>query len=189
MPGYVSRLVESQSDGTAVANSTAEASLLPAVAKVLLPSGYLNRVGKGLSVAAHGRISNIVTTPGTLTLRFKLGPTSNIAVAVSTAVPLNATAKTNVAWWLDLDLMVRAIGAGTAAQLFAQGTFSSESVSGAAAGLQASVAFQAAAPAVGTGFDSSVANQIDLTAQFSVANAGNSIQCHGFALDDRTTTP
>jgi hypothetical protein len=192
MPGYQSTLVEAQIDGTALSTSTTETSILPAVTKIVLPSGYINRIGKRFIVRASGRVSNIVTTPGTLTLRFKLGPTANIAVATSQAIQLNAVAKTSVGWFLDLGLTVRAIGSGTAANIMAQGTWQSEAVVGSAvpsAGGAGSAMWQAATPAVGTGFDSSVANQIDLTAQFSISNAGNSIQLHAFALEDLTTTP
>ena len=189
MPGYQSTLIEAQVDGTAV-TATAEGSLLPGGAKILLPSGYINRIGKRFIVRASGRISNIVTTPGTLTLRFKLGPTANIAVATSQAIQLNAVAKTNVAWFLDMGFVVRSVGSSTSATVFAQGTWQSESVVGSAvpsAGGAGSAMWQAATPVVGTGFDSSVANQIDLTAQFSLT--GNSIQLHMFALEDLTTTP
>lgn len=189
MPGYQSTLVEAQIDGTAV-TATAEGSLLPAVSKIVLPSGYINRIGKRFLIRATGRISNIVTTPGTLTLRFKLGPTANIAVSTSAAIQLNAVAKTNVAWYLDLGMTVRSIGSGTAATIFGQGNWTSESVVGSAvpaSGGAGAAMWQASAPAVGTGFDSSVANQIDLTAQFSLT--GNSIQLHSFALEDLTTTP
>jgi len=192
MPGYQSTLVEAQIDGTAFSTSTAETTLLPAVTKIVLPSGYINRIGKRFILRASGRVSNIVTTPGTLTFRFKLGPTANIAVATSQAIQLNAVAKTNVGWFLDVGLTVRAIGSGTSANIMAQGTWQSESVVGSgvpSAGGAGSAMWQAATPVVGTGFDSSVANQIDLTAQFSISNAGNGIQLHTFALEDLTTTP
>jgi hypothetical protein len=195
MPGYQSTLVEMQVDGPAC-TGTGETSMLgpgttaSSHTKIVLPSGYLNRVGKRLLVRATGRVSNIVTTPGNLTLRFKLGPTANIAVATSTAIPLNIVAKTNVSWFLDLGLTVRTIGPGTIATIFHQGNWTSESVIGsptAATGGQGAMMWQTATPVVGTGFDSGVANQIDLTAQFSLT--GNSITMHTFALEDLTTTP
>jgi hypothetical protein len=192
VPGYQSTLIEAQVDGTAVANTTTETSLLPAVAKIVLPSGYINRIGKRFQIRASGRISNIATTPGTLTLRFKLGPTANIAVATSQAFSLNVVAKTNVTWVLEACMTVRAIGSGTAANVFTNGTWTSESVVGSGvptAGGAGTGMWGASAPAVGTGFDSSVANQVDLTAAWSIANAGNSIQLHTFALEDLTTTP
>jgi hypothetical protein len=189
MPGYQTTLIEAQSDGTAV-TATTEGSLLPGAAKIFIPSGYHNRIGKRYAVRASGRISNIVTTPGTLTLRFKHGPTANIAVAQSSAIQLNAVAKTNVSWYLDLTFTLRSIGNGTAGTFFAMGTWTSESVVGSpvpASGGAGTAQWQASAPAVGTGFDTSIDNQIDLTAQFSLT--GNSIQLHTFALEDLTATP
>lgn len=189
MPGYQTTLVEAQSDGTAV-TATAEGSLLPAQAKISIPSGYLFRIGKRFAVRASGRISNIVTTPGTLTLRFKMGPTANIIVAASQAIQLNAVAKTNVSWYLDLTMTLRSVGGGTSAAWFPMGTWTSESVVGSpvpASGGAGTAQWQAATPVVGTGFDSTVDNFIDLSAQFSLT--GNSIQLHTFGLEDLTATP
>jgi hypothetical protein len=192
MPGYQSTLATTTGDGAAVANTTTETTLLPAKDKIVLPAGYIWTPGKRFTVRASGRISNIVTTPGTLTLRFKLGPTANIAVATSQALALNIVAKTNVTWVLELALTVRAIGSGTSANIFANGTWTSESVVGSpvpGSGGPGAHMWQASAPAVGTGFDSSVANQVDLTAAWSIANAGNTIQLHTFALVDELVTP
>src|SRR4051812_15535639 len=189
MPGYQTTIVEAQSDGTAV-TATAEGTLLPTPARIFIPSGYLNRIGKRFAIRASGRISNIVTTPGTLTLRMKLGPTANIAVAASSAIQLNAVAKTNVSWYLDLTMTLRSIGSGTAATFFPMGTWTSESVVGSAvpaSGGAGTAQWQASAPAVGAGFDSTVDNLLDLTAQFSLT--GNSIQLHTYGFEDLTATP
>lgn len=189
MPGYQTTLVEAQSDGTAV-TATAEGSLLPTAAKIFIPSGYFFRTGKRVHVAATGRISNIVTTPGTLTLRFKLGPTANIAVAASSALQLNAAAKTNVSWVLDMTMTLRSIGSGTSGTFIANGTWTSESVVGAAvpaSGGAGTHMWTASAPAPGTGFDTTIDNLLDLTAQFSLT--GNSIQLHTFGVEDLTATP
>lgn len=185
--GYVSQISAASvalGDGTAV-TGTAEASLLPAAANAVIPANYPWRVGTRLKLRASGRISNIVTTPGTLTLRMKLGPTKNINVLASAAMQLNAVVKTNVGWDLDLDIVCRAVGAGTATLLFGQGQWTSESVVGSplpSAGGAGSHMWQPSAPTTGTGFDSTAASVLDLTAQFSLT--GNSIQLHEFALDD-----
>jgi len=80
-------------------------------------------------------------------------------------------------------LVVRSTGSGTSATLFGIGRFSSESVSGAAAGTQVSCGAPAATPAAGTGFDSTTALQADLVATFSVANSGNALTLHHFTLE------
>lgn len=173
-------------DGTAVGNTTTETSLLPTDSKLILPSRFLFYPGQALRIRAMGRISNIVTTPGTLTFRVKLGPTSTIAVASSGALALNVVAKTSVTWILDWDLTIRSTGGGTSATFMHSGQWQSESVIGspaAGAGGAASHIIPASAPAVGTGFDSTAANTFDLTAQWSIANAGNTLQLHTLKLE------
>lgn len=183
MNSWQSVLVSAQVDGTALATSTTETSILAPQAKFTLPANYLTYAGQTLRVRAMGRVSNIVTTPGTLTFRMKFG---SIAVATSGALALNVAAKTNVTWILDWDLTCRSVGGTTTATIMFSGQWQSESVIGspaAGAGGAASHIFPATAPAVGTGFDSTVSNVVDLTAQWSVSNAGNSIQCHSYKLE------
>lgn len=179
---WMAPLVVMQADGTALANSTTETSILNSQAKYTLPGNFMEDIGQTLKVRASGRISNIVTTPGTLTFRMKFG---SIIVATSGALALNTTAKTNVTWVLDWELTLRAVGGSTTANAMHTGQWQSESVIGspaAGSGGAAAHIIPASAPAVGTGFDSTVSNVIDLTAQWSVANAGNSIQCHQYEL-------
>ncbi len=171
-------LIQAKVDGTAV-TGTSEGSLLPAQAKFTLPANFLDRIDKTLRIRASGRISNIVTTPGTLTLRVKFG---SIVVAASSAMQLNAVAKTNVTWWLEWALTAREIGA--AANFMHTGLWTSESVVGSplpSVGGSGSLLIPASAPAVGTNFDSTIANVLDLAAIFSLT--GNSIQLHQFALE------
>lgn len=177
---WESILVSQQADGTAV-TGTSEGSILNSQAKFTIGGNYLNDLGHTLRVKAMGRISNIVTTPGTLTLRLKFG---SIIVAATPAFQLNAVAKTNVLWILDWDLTLRSNGGGTSATLMHSGQWQSESFVGSplpSAGGPGVGMIPASAPAVGTGFDSTVANQIDLTAQFSLT--GNSIQCHTYRIE------
>jgi hypothetical protein len=184
--GYIDLLAHAASDGTALTNSTTATSLLPAHAKWNMPAGWAGATpGRKLLLRATGRISTVVTTPGTLTLAFRLGPTSNIVAATSQAFALNTVAKTNTTWTLDLLMTVRAVGSSTSANIMANGVFASEAVIGSplqSAGGIGSLPWQASAPAVGTGWDSTVANIADLYATWSVANAANSIQLHDFAL-------
>lgn len=167
-----------QVDGTALANSLVATSLLPAAAKFTLWPTFF-QVGTAIRVFAAGRVSNIVTTPGTLTLDIRFG---SIVVATGGAITLNVAAKTNVSWWLDWLLTCRAIGGGTTANLMHQGAWISESVVSAPAGTAGTFMLPASAPAVGAGFDSTTAQTVDLFATWSIANAGNSIQLHQMKL-------
>ncbi len=182
--GFRERILTIGEDGTALTNSTTPTSLLPAGRKITLPSYFFDRVGKELLVRAAGRISTVVTSPGTLTFELKFG---SISVASSGALSLNTTAQTNVNWVLDWSLNLRSIGGGTSATLFHQGQFQSHAVIGSpaptAGGAGCHMLPYNAAPAVGSGFDSTAAQTVDLYATWSTASPSNSIQLHQFSLD------
>jgi hypothetical protein len=179
---YREVLVTAQGDGTAITNSTVQASIIPAHAKFTLPAGILDVVGKTLRVHATGRISNVVTTPGTLLFDARMGANVVFNNGAGT-IALNTTAKTNVTWELDLKLTTRAVGAATTATMLGVARFTSESVVGSAAGTANSAFLPSSAPAVGAGFDSTVANVFDLQAKFSVATATTALTLHTFDLE------
>jgi len=182
--GYIAVLLNSIADGTALTNSTTATSILPVIAKPTLPANYLF-AGKIFRVRASGRISTVVTTPGTLTLDFRLG---SVSVFSSGAMTLNTTAQTNVGWIYDTMMTVRAVGATTTANILGQGLWVSHAVIGSplptAGGAGEHILPFNTAPVVGTGFDSTAAQLVDLFATWSVANAANSITCHQFMIED-----
>ena len=168
-----------QADGTALTASTTETSILHAAGLYTLPADFLATLGDTLSFRALGRISTVVTTPGTLQLKLKFG---SVVVWDSGQISLNIVAKTNVPWWLDIDLTVRAIGGGTTANAWGLGKWYSEAVIGAGlptVGSNGVFVLPVTAPGVGAGFSTKAANQIDLTATWSLNNA-NSIRCDVF---------
>lgn len=176
-------LIAAQIDGTALSNSTSPTSIIPPAARLGLPGNYF-AVGKRYRVTAMGRLSNIVTTPGTLTLDVRMGPTSNIIVFNGGAMQLSTTAHTNVPFWFTADLTCRAIGAVTSANFMGQGRMLSQAVSLTAVAdsttTPAELLAPNTAPAVGTGFDSTAAVVVDLFATFSIANAGNALTVHQY---------
>lgn len=172
--------------GAQLANSTTATSLLHASGKGVIPAGAL-AVGKQLLVRASGAISCVVTTPGTLTLDLRLIDPNAAAVIVATsqAMALNVVAKTSVGWYLEWLLTARAIGAATAANLMHQGKFVSEAVVGSplpSAGGAGCLSIPASTPAVGTGFDSTLAQTVDFFGKFSVATDPTNITCHQFSV-------
>ena len=180
--GWVETLITAEAAGAAV-SGTAAGSLLPTGARAILPANWSD-VGRQLRITASGQVSNIVTTPGTLTLDVRFGTIATpIVVFNGGAMQLNAVAKTNVTWWLDLIVTVRAIGSGTAANVIGTGLWTSESVVGSAvpaSGGAGALSMPASAPAVGTGYDSTVSNAVDLFATFSLT--GNSVQLLQYTL-------
>jgi hypothetical protein len=173
-------LISSQVDGTAITNTTTQASLIPAAAKYTLPANFFSTIGKVLKFSSHGRISNVVTTPGTLLFQVLFGATAVFNNGAA-AGALNIVAKTDVAYWMEIVLTCRAIG--TSANLMGQCQFTSESVVGAAAGAASSFMIPLSAPAVGSNFDSTLSQVVDLQAKFSVATATTSIQSHQYKLE------
>lgn len=170
-------------DGPTLANSAVATSIMPVTARKTFEANFLNQVGRVLKVTAAGRVSNIVTTPGTLTLDLRFGA---IVVANGGAMALNVVAKTNVPWYLEWLLVVRAIGNGTNANLMHQGKWMSESVVGSpvpGTGGPGSALLPNAAPAVGSGFDSTASQAVDFFGTWSIGDPGNSITCHQFLLE------
>lgn len=184
--GFRERILEVTEDGTALASSTTATSLLNAARKIAtLPAGYFDALGKRLCFEFAGRVSTVVTTPGTLTLALRLG---SVDVFSSGAMTLNTTAQTNVHWSLKGELTARALGTGTATTLFPKGCrWRSHAVIGSpaptAGGAGTHMLPYNAAPAVGAGFDNSVSQLIDLYATWSVSNAANSIQLQTGHID------
>lgn len=172
-------LVTAQGDGPTL-TAAAAASCLPGQAKFTFPANLL-KIGDEFRITASGRISCVVTTPGTARFDLRFGST---VVFDGLAMNLNTTAQTNVPWWLDFTLTCRSIGNSTAATLFGMGTWDSPAVVGSpaitAGGSGGFVLPNTTAPTVGNGFDSTVSNVIDMF--FTQTVATGSLTLHKFNL-------
>lgn len=180
-------LMAHRGDGTAL-TAAATASLLQGTTATralytFAPNFF--EVNKTIRVKASGRISCVVTTPGTARFLIQL---STISVFDSLAISLNIVAKTSVHWALDCELFCQAAGNGTTATLFpGQCTFTSEANIGCgvpttnATGSYVMTLPYNTAPAVGTGFNSTIANPFDL--QFTQTVATGSITLHTLLIE------
>ena len=183
MQGWVEALAIANADGAALTNTTTATSLLPATAKVVLPAQFLDKAGKGLRLRLIGRMSTLATTPGTFTFDVRFGAT---IVYTGGALVLNTTAQTNATFFIDLHLVSRSIGSGTAATIMGTGIFQSRVVIGSpAAGVGASgqTLMPDTAPVVGTGFDSTTAQTIDVFGTWSTASVSNTVTVHQFIIE------
>jgi hypothetical protein len=175
-------LKSAQGDGNAVTAAAATSLLTGSAvnAKQILPPSFFDYIGKDWHIWASGRISTVITTPGTARFDVRLG--GNI-VFDSQAILLDAAAAhTNVPWRLDIWLTQRA--AGTAANFHGLGQFTSEVVKGSGAmplGSLVAMLPWNAAPAVGGNFDATVSNVLDLF--FTQTVATGSITLHQFGSD------
>lgn len=177
LPAYPLVLAASQADSTALTNSTTATTILHGSGVATIPAGIL-QVGSTIKITLRGRISTVVTTPGTLTLDVRFGA---VIVFNGGAISLNTTAQTNATFEAEFILTVRALGTTTSANVLGTGRFSSRATIGSGAAGTTGVYTQLlpeTAPAVGTGFDSTAAQAVNVFGTWSVANAANSIQVH-----------
>jgi hypothetical protein len=171
-------LISAQVDGTAVNTTAAATSLFgtaAAAAKFTLPANFFS-IGKVLRVTANGRIST-TTGPPTITLDVRFGST----VVWNGAAVTTVASLTNKSWELMALLTCRAIG--TSANLIGVGKFTSSIVVGSTGGNANTAVLPDSAPAVGSNFDSTLAQIVDLFATWSASSASNSIQLHGYTLE------
>lgn len=174
-------LVTAQTGGPNLTGSNVSTSLLYAPMRVILHPNYFV-IGKMLNIKVAGQLGNIVTTPGTLTIDVRLG---GVIVFNGGAMQLSTTAHTALPFWLDIMLNCLSVGAGAAATLIGQGVMTSQCLSLTAVAdsttTPATLLLPNTTPAAGTGFDSTIANTLDLFATFSLANA-NAIQMQQYCV-------
>lgn len=173
-------LVTAQVDGPTL-TAAATASCIPPAALRTLPANFFDTVGKTIRIKATGRISSLITTPGTARYDVRFGGT---VVMDSLAILLDTVAgHTTVGWTLELVGTCRTIG--TSANLFWQGTWTSEDLLGVPAtapkGVLTAILPWNAAPAVGSTFNSTVSQLVDM--QFTQTAATGSMTLHTYTLE------
>ncbi len=172
-------LITSQIDGAAL-TAAAAATMLPAAAIFTLPANFFDAPGKQIRIQASGRISSLITTPGTARYDVRLGGT---VVFDGLAVLLDTIAgHTTVGWALDILLTCRVIGA--AANFFGIGQWTTEDILGVPAtapkGVLTAILPWNTAPAVGANFDSTVSQTVDMF--FTQTVATGTMTCHQYSL-------
>lgn len=174
-------LVIGSTDGPTL-SAAAAASCIPVASRIILPNNYWT-VGKQLKIRLAGRISCAVTAPGTARFDLRTGPSGTIIAFDSGALGLNIVAKVAVPFAFDLDVVCRSVGTGTATTLFGMGRFVSEAVVGAmlpSAGGNGALLCPVSTPVVGTGFDNTAANAIDIF--FTQTLATGSLTVHQYEI-------
>lgn len=176
-------LVTAQAAGANLTASVAATSLLPTAAVYSLPQNFFSVPGKMVQMIATGQLGNIVTTPGTLTLDVFVG--GSVVAFNGGAMQLSSTAHTTLPFYLEILLTCRSVGSGTACTLIGQGKIISQCLSLTAVAdsttTPATLLLPNTTPAVGTGFDSTLAQSVNLRGTFSLSNA-NAIQLQQYAL-------
>lgn len=187
---WVQTIALQRAAGTLFNTYTTAKSVINPDALCVLPANYFVP-GAMLHIYASGGISNIVTTPGLMNFQVKLGPTANIAVFDTGNIQLNATAHTTLPFWIDIYLTCRTIGNATTANFMGQANVNGKMFTTTAGQTDSAqdmptVMAPAVAPAVGTGFDSTVASILDFWVGFTISNAGNGIQIQQYRVASLT---
>lgn len=165
-------------DGTQIADSTAETILVP---DYTIPANYL-ALGSTIRGFLRGTCSNVVTTPGTLIYRVHLGPLtlSATAVVASAALGLDTTARTDFPWEMRFEIVCRTVGVSGTCLL--SGTVLQKNVlSSTAANLLPNLIPVGANTAQTV--NTTVANLLSVSAQFSVATTPTNITAQDYVLE------
>lgn len=162
--------------------AAAAASMIPVNSKITLDSNHFE-LGTIWRIRASGRISSVITTPGTARFDLRIGAVvawDSLAILLDTVA-----AHTTMPWMLDVLLTCRSVGNSTLTTLFGTGTWACEDILGTPAsspkgGIVAMLPWNSA-PAVGTGFDNTAQNTVDM--YFTQTVATGSMTCHQFQIE------
>lgn len=178
----IENIVLGATDGPTL-TAAARASCIPTANRIVLPNNFFY-IGRGLHIQMSGRISCVVTTPGTARLDICLGSAGTTIVFDTLALNLNVVAKTTVPWIFDCLLVCRAVGTGTSTTFFPRAWFASEAVVGAplpSAGGNGFLNVPVGTPAVGAGMDNTAASALDVF--FTQTVATGSFTVHNYRVD------
>ena len=184
VPYFQQVLCSQQANGTLFNGYTTAKSVINATELVPMVGNYL-RVGSKLRVSAWGGLSNIVTTPGTITFQIMMG---SIVVWTSGALQLSTTANTLTPFGFQATIRLLTAGPSTAATFIGGGSVTGLDVqlgSGVANPTvsDSTLVVPAGAPAAGTGFDSTISNIFDFWVGFSISNSGNGVQLYDYSVE------
>lgn len=112
-----------------------------------------------------------------------------VSAAVSQTFDVTTTGGTTEPLFMHVDLSCRAVGNGTLANLMSMGYLIGRGIAGQGSTPGANytagmgyAGWREATPAVGTGFDSTIANTIDLQCTMGTSSASNGIQIQTYRL-------
>lgn len=172
--GYRKFIVGAQGNGPTL-TAAASAPCLPTNMNIPFPGGYWGLLGQMLMIELQGKISNVVTTPGTARFDVRLGGT---VVFDGLAVPLNLVAKVDVAFWLRIWLRLATVG--PLASFHGWGKFESEAIVGSplpsAGGSGGLHLPYNTVPLIGNTFDGGVSQALTMNFTQNVATGSMTVQ-------------
>lgn len=174
-PFYSQVLASQRAAGTLFNTYTTAKSVINATELVTLPPNF-GITGTKFRIRVMGGISNVVTSTPTFTFQVMMG---TIVVWSSGAITTNSTANTLLPFTLDIEIRLDSIGSGTAAKFIGTGTL----ICAAFGSGSTAISVPVASPAVGTGFDSTIANIMDFWVGISASSASNGVQIYDYVVE------
>lgn len=174
--GWEETLEATIADGTQISNSTTETIVCP---DFNIPAYYM-APGRTFRLWAFGVNSNVVTTPGTLTMRVRWGGVAGTLLLASAAQGLDTTARTNALWYLQAYITCRTAGAtGTfmSGGIFGQINLLSSTAANLLPAILGSAGTPLASGNAAVTVDTTSAKLLSITGQFSVATSPTNLTC------------
>lgn len=183
-PFYRQTLASSITSGALFNTYTTAKSVLNVDDVFPMPANYIRQFNK-FKIRVWGGLSNIVTTPGTVTFQ---SVWNGVAAWSSGALQLATTANTLTPFVVDTIIRVATVGSGTSATLIGGGFAGSLAIQLGAGVADPTVTdsflmVPAGSPAAGTGFASNAAFNVDFFVGFSISAAGNGVQIYDYTFD------
>lgn len=172
--GWQECLDSTVADGTQVSNTVTETIVCPDFS---IPAFYM-LPQRTIRITAFGLVSNVVTTPGTLTFTIRWGGVAGVILSQSPAIALDTTARTNYPWWMQVHIVCRTSGSS--------GTFMSggyvltpDTLSTTSTNLLPQLMTSAGGPAANAAVtvDTTIAKLLSVTAKFSVSTNPTNLTC------------
>lgn len=178
LQGYGEPLFNAVADGPTLVSSTAEALI---VTDYTAPANSLIQSRK-LRGTIMGRIGNVVTATPTITFRVRFGTVSltGTVMATSGAITTRATVATTETFRFEFTCCVRSTG--SSGTVMCTGQLWLPNATGATTLNVAGIPVPQTAPATAA-IDTTVANVLSITGQWSASNAANSLIVHDYLLE------
>lgn len=168
-PGASYGLFAQTSDSIPVTNTLTESSLIDGGVGTLTVPANGFKVGDSFVASLSGKISSLNNDGLTIRVR------SN-GIILGTTISILMPATTNKIWDLEIHFTIRSIGGPGVASLLSSGTFTfSKDASNSFEGGDFSTLNN-------TTFDTTITNTLNITAQWSIADPGDSIYTQYFTL-------
>lgn len=138
--------------------------------------------GAEQTIECYFDVSNVVTTPGTLTFRCRWGGVGGTVLCASAPIALDTVARSNYSGYLKIDITWQAVGlTASSSKAFAMGFViltDIPAISSPPNGTVPPFMMPASAPAAVSSLDTTVAKALSVTAQFSVNTATTQLTNH-----------